>query len=168
MSSPSDAVLALKELDTSSGNDKSLLKLPGTPSGGPPISENDTKHTPNIANRGPGGSSSPAHPSSAGSSTRRVGPPRLKHSNSNAGFAHQLSHKLSATFGNPTIVHRPNLHTRPALLVMREDPSPDAGVQRELDVSPQINSAPSSYNFSGSVSATELSTGKTSLESNTA
>ena len=92
--------------------------------------------------------------------------PGLRQSKSHSGFAHQLSHKLSATFGNPTIVHRPNLRTRPSLLSMHEDPPQDLGAQSDLELSPRVSTAPSSYNCSGSVSAGDPSTGKTSLESN--
>lgn len=94
--------------------------------------------------------------------------PGLRQSRSNSGFAHQLSHKLSATFGNPTIVHRPNLRTRPSLLSLHEDPPQDPGAQSDQELSPRVSTAPSSYNYSGSVSAGDPSTGKTSLESNIA
>ena len=89
-------------------------------------------------------------------------------SKSNSGFAHQLSHKLSATFGNPTIVHRPNLRTRPSLLSMHEDPPHDPSAQIEQDLKTRLSTTPSSCNYSGSVSAGDPSTGKTSLESNVA
>lgn len=94
--------------------------------------------------------------------------PGLQQSKSNSGFAHQLSHKLSATFGNPTIVHRPNLRTRPSLVSMHEDPPQDPGAQSDHELSPRVSTAPSSYNYSGSVSTGDPSTGKTSLESNVA
>ncbi len=94
--------------------------------------------------------------------------PGLRQSISNSAFAHQLSHKLSATFGNPTIVHRPNLRTRPSLLSMHEDPPQDHGAQSDQELSPRVSTAPSSYNYSGSVSVGDPSTGKTSLESNVA
>ncbi len=94
--------------------------------------------------------------------------PGFRQSKSNSGFAHQLSHKLSATFGNPTIVHRPNLRPRPSLLSMHEDPPHDPGAQSDQELSPRVSTAPSSYNCSGSVSAGDPSTGKTSLESNVA
>ena len=94
--------------------------------------------------------------------------PVLRQSRSNSGFAHQLSHKLSTTFGNPTIVHRPNLRTRPSLLSMREDSPQDLGAQSDQELSPLMSTAPSSYNCSGSVSTGDPSTGKTSLDSNVA
>lgn len=93
---------------------------------------------------------------------------RLPQSRSNLGLAHQLSHKLSATFGNPTIVHRPNLRTRPSLLSVHEDRPQNPGAQSDLELSHQVSTAPSSYNCSGSISAGDPSTGKTSLESNVA
>lgn len=92
----------------------------------------------------------------------------FRQSKPNTGFAHQLSHKLSATFGNPTIVHRPNLRTRPSLLSMHEDPPQDPGAQSDQELSLRVSTAPSSYNYSGSVSVGDPSTGKTSLESNVA
>ena len=94
--------------------------------------------------------------------------PVFRQSKPNAGFAHQLSHKLSATFGNPTIVHRPNLRARPSLLSMHGDPPQDHGAQSDQELSPRVSTAPSSYNYSSSVSVGDLSTGKTSLESNVA
>ena len=94
--------------------------------------------------------------------------PGLRQSTSNPGFAHQLSHKLSATFGHPTVVHRPNLRTRPSLLSMHEDPPQDPEARSDQELSPRVSTAPSSYNYSGSVSAGDPSTGKTSLESNVA
>ena len=87
----------------------------------------------------------------------------LRHSRSTPGFAHQLSHKLSNTFGHPTIVHRPNLRSRPSLNSVPADcltmPGPaDRG-------SPQDNTNLSSYNESGSLSPKGWSTAMTSLES---
>ncbi len=82
----------------------------------------------------------------------------LRLSKSNSGFAHQLSHKLSSTFGNPTIVHRPNLRTRPALLSMHEEPPLGTDPQYGQMPSPQESTAPSSHNASGSVSAGDPST----------
>lgn len=94
-----------------------------------------------------------------------TGPAELRNSRSNSGLVHQLSHKLSSTFGNPTVVHRPNMRTRPALISTNEAsvPHPDAPI--EMLPSPQDSTAPSSYNTSGSISG-DPSTAKTSLESN--
>ncbi|KAA6413009.1 MAG: AGC NDR NDR kinase [Lasallia pustulata] len=88
----------------------------------------------------------------------------LRHSRSTPGFVHQLSHKLSNTFGHPTIVHRPNLRTRPSLnsvptaCLTMPGPADRGG-------SPQDNTNLSSYNESGSLSPKGWSTAMTSLES---
>jgi len=91
----------------------------------------------------------------------------LRQSMASPTFAHQLSHKLSTTFGNPTIVHRPNLRTRPSILSIPQSPQ-QSGAQSEQELSPQDSTAPSSLNYSGSVSPGRPSTAKTSLESNAA
>lgn len=89
----------------------------------------------------------------------------LRHSRSMPGLAHQLSHKLSSTFGNPTIVHRPSMKSRPSLNSIRDAPravtSPATnhdGSQADIDASI----------YSWSVSPVSPSTAKTSLESNIA
>ena len=111
---------------------------------------------------------SEALPGSTNLPVMRKGPMVFWQSKSNAGLAHQLSHKLSSTFGNPTIVHRPNLRTRPTLLSLHEEPTKDPNVQDDQLPSPQESTAPSSYNTSGSISVGDPSTAKTSLESNLA
>lgn len=98
--------------------------------------------------------------------TARQEPAGLWQNKSRSSLAHQLSHKLSSTFGNPTIVHRPNMRTRPTLLSMHEETSRRSGAQVDQLPSPQESTAPSSYNTSGSISVGEPSTAKTSLESN--
>ena len=111
----------------------------------------------------------PAQPSLVPVDVRvRCKEPGLRQSISNSGFAHQLSHKFSTTFGNPTIVHRPNLRTRPSLLSTHQNPPPDPGAQSDQETSPQMSTTPSSFTYSGSISAGNPSTGKTSLESNVA
>ena len=92
---------------------------------------------------------------------------RACHSNSNPGFAHQLSHKLSATFGNPTIVHRPNLRTRPSIISMYEGGATTNTVFEQVN-SLQDSTAPSSLHYSGSASVGGYSTNKTSFDSNIA
>ena len=90
----------------------------------------------------------------------------LRQSMSNSSFAHQLSHKISATLGNPTIVHRPKLRPGASLLSMKGD-----GVKKnphEQVYSPRDSTAPSSFIYSGSISAGGYSTGKTSIDSNVA
>lgn len=100
-----------------------------------------------------------------GTAVRRE-PLGFRHSKTNSGFAHQLSHRLSSTFGNPTIVHRPNLRTRPALLSMHEVPPLAADNPYDHLPSPQESTAPSSYNASGSVSTGDPSTVGSSQSSN--
>lgn len=89
----------------------------------------------------------------------------LRHSRSTPGFAHQLSHKLSHTFGHPTIVHRPNLRTRPSLNSVPTDYVTMPGSVDRGESPPDSNTNPSSYNDSGSISPKACSTAKTSLES---
>ena len=95
---------------------------------------------------------------------------RCNQSRSTPGFAHHLSHKLSSTFGNPTVVHRHHLRARPSLQSVHgvgEAPG-CANSPVEQAVTPQDDTAPSSYNTGSSKSPYENSnsTGKTSLESN--
>lgn len=89
----------------------------------------------------------------------------LRHSRSTPGFAHQLSHKLSNTFGHPTIVHRPNLRTRPSLNSVPTDCVTVPVCADRGGSPPENNTNPSSYNDSGSISPKACSTAKTSLES---
>ncbi|MCJ1395048.1 hypothetical protein MMC18_007929 [Xylographa bjoerkii] len=91
----------------------------------------------------------------------------LRHSRSMPGLAHQLSHRISSTFGNPTVVHRPNLKGRPSLNSLREAPPIVVSTAIKEEVQPG-DTRPSSYNYSGSVSPDGRSTAKTSLESNIA
>ena len=97
------------------------------------------------------------------------------------GLVRQVSHKISATFGNPTVVHRAKLCTRPSVVSLSGTPravdDPNAlstaavsmlAVRSPVQVehlSPQDDTDPSSYNNSGSVSAGDRSTGKTSVDS---
>ncbi|MCJ1356076.1 MAG: hypothetical protein MMC33_006070 [Icmadophila ericetorum] len=83
----------------------------------------------------------------------------LRHSISMPGIAHQLSHKLSTTFGNPTVIHRPNLHIRVSLTSIR----PDLTVEIPA-FSPTVDTDVSSV-YNDSASPTAKSTAKTSLES---
>lgn len=98
---------------------------------------------------------------------KRKDPISFRKSISTPSLAHQISHKLSTTFGNPTIVHRPSLRTRPSLQSLQDNPtSPIAHSSQEP--SPQESTNPSSFNNSGSLSPGDQSTGKTSLDSNVA
>ena len=83
----------------------------------------------------------------------------LRHTRSTSGLAHRLSHKISYTFSNPTVVHRPNLRVRPSLAAIHTSPSLPI-----LDQNLQVDTDPSSTN-SGSGSPEETSTEKTSPES---
>ena len=91
----------------------------------------------------------------------------LRKSLSTPGLAHQLSHKLSTTFGNPTIVHRPSMRTRPSIHSIHDDPV-FGGVTNDQEISPGGDTDPSSFYNSSSISLRSPSTGKTSLESNIA
>ena len=82
----------------------------------------------------------------------------------NPSPVHQMSHKLSQTFGNPTIIHRPSLRHKSSLVLMHDTTFVGDNLRKDSEVSPQDSTAPSSYNRSDSVSATDP-TRKTSLES---
>lgn len=97
--------------------------------------------------------------------TRKRVPHSLRASQSMPGLAHQLSHKISSTFGNPTIVHRPNLRSRPSLHSIHELP-PSIATPFGQASDKQATDSPSSIFFSGSSSPLDLSTAKTSLDSN--
>ena len=99
--------------------------------------------------------------------------------------ARQVSQKFSTAFGGPTIVHRPGLRARPSVASLagnpcdespsiRQDPFRGPDLQSEPVVAAEQAttlhgktdpSSPSSYYNSGSVSAGNPSTAKTSLES---
>ena len=158
--------LALKQMDLQSGGKNGVCHVQETPSDLlPPLAEIQKPHAicPNNAKILHKLSRSQLSSASALPKSRET--LGLRQSKSNSSFAHQLSHKLSSTFGNPTIVHRPNLRTRPVLPSTQEDSTPNTCRPSDRGVSPQ-QSTPSSYNYSGSVSIGEPSTGKTSLESN--
>ena len=89
----------------------------------------------------------------------------LRKSFSTPGLSHQLSHKLSTTFGNPTIVHRPDMRTRPSIRSLHDDPAL-VNVANDQELSPGGETDPSSFYNSDSMSPRGPSTGKTSLESN--
>ncbi|KAI9873872.1 MAG: hypothetical protein M1830_010505 [Pleopsidium flavum] len=99
--------------------------------------------------------------------SRRKEPAGLRQSRSSPGLSHRISHKLSTTFGNPTIVHRPNFRTRPSLEAAQRERVlvKDSTGQEE---NPRDLTDPSSYNTSGSRSPIEPSTAKTSLLSEVA
>ncbi|KAL9113531.1 MAG: hypothetical protein Q9227_002269 [Pyrenula ochraceoflavens] len=75
----------------------------------------------------------------------------LRRSQSIPGLSHRLSHKLSSTFGHPTVVHRTSQRSRPSVQSIRQD-DPNTG-----------STDPSSQTNSGSGSApTQQSTNPTS------
>ena len=99
--------------------------------------------------------------------SKRKDPAGLRQSRSMPGLAHQLSHKISSTFGNPTIVHRPNLRTRPSLQSMPEIPT-FSNSSGALEVPSPSTTDPLSLHHSWSGTPSSRSTPKTSLESNVA
>lgn len=98
---------------------------------------------------------------------KRRDPTGLRKSLSTPGFGHQISHKFSTTFGNPTVVHRPKLRTRSSLQSL-QDRMISPGAHSSQGLSPQESTSPSSFNNSGSFSPGDRSTEKTSLDSNVA
>ena len=113
--------------------------------------------------------------------TSSVPPTQNRNIVAQPSFTHQLSHKLSTTFSNPTVVHKPKLRTRPSIASLSGDPklldshgiqsaasspiSPNKSPIQEQYTGPQDDTDPSSYFNSGSVPAGDRSTGKTSLDS---
>lgn len=91
----------------------------------------------------------------------------LRESQSLPSLSHRLSHKLSTTFGNPTVVHRPNLRVRPSLEAARREKMIRDGPAVQ-EANPQDLTEPSSYYTSDGRSAMEPSTAKTSLLSEVA
>ena len=84
----------------------------------------------------------------------------LRKSLSTPGLARQLSHKIHSTFGNPTVVHRPSLRSRPSIHSLYDKPTRSIS-SVDLEPSPQDSTAPSSSIASGSISPGSRSTGKT-------
>lgn len=71
-----------------------------------------------------------------------------------SGLIHELSNENCTTFGNPTVIHRPDLRSRPSIHSLNS-------------ASPQESIALSSFtNTSGSGSPGRISTGQTSVDSN--
>lgn len=97
--------------------------------------------------------------------TNRTDHSNLRKSLSTPGLAHHLSHKISTTFGNPTVIHRPNLRSRPSIHSLHDNPILPK-LSGDQEPSPHDSTAPSSFNASGSISSGGRSTGKTSVDSN--
>ena len=102
------------------------------------------------------------------SQTKRKDSAGLRDSRPVSNLAHQLSHKLSTTFGNPTVVHRPSLRMRPSLQSFHDDAAAVAATAGtpKPETGPQDDTDPSSYKYDSSRSPGDRSTGKTSLFSN--
>lgn len=96
---------------------------------------------------------------------KRIDHSSLRKSLSAPGLAHQLSHKISTTFGNPTVVHRPNLRSRPSIHSIHGKPT-SPKLSGDQEPRPHDSTAPSSFNSGGSISPSGRSTGKTSVDSN--
>ncbi|OAX85414.1 AGC/NDR/NDR protein kinase [Emergomyces africanus] len=73
-------------------------------------------------------------------------------SHSTSGISHLISHKFSMTFGQPTVVHRANLRSRPGILSISGSPAPilsnSAGPDNKRDEE-QNDSDPSTASQSG-------------------
>ena len=99
----------------------------------------------------------------------RKDPTGFRKNTTTPSLAHQISHKFSTTFGNPTIVHRPNLRTRLSLQSLQLQDKPTSPITHsDQELSPQESTNLSSFNNSGSLSTNGQSTDKTSLGSNVA
>ncbi|KAL9593269.1 MAG: hypothetical protein Q9219_007622 [cf. Caloplaca sp. 3 TL-2023] len=90
----------------------------------------------------------------------------LRRNPSIPGLAHQLSHKLSNTFSNPTVVHRIHHRARPSLQSLHEKLRYDMDNIQNMNT--QSSTEPSSQSNSSGAFLGGRSTGKTSLSSNIA
>ena len=81
-------------------------------------------------------------------------------------FTHQISDQVSSSFGNPTVVHRPNMRTRPTLLSLNGSAWPGGETLTNLSPNSLESTTLSSVYTTGSISTGHVSTAKTSLESN--
>lgn len=97
---------------------------------------------------------------------KQCAPEGLRRSRSIPSIAHQLSHKLSNTFGNPTVVHRVHHRPRPSIQSLHEKLAYDTHSNQKI--STQSSTEPSSYSNSSGAFIGGRSTGKTSLSSNVA
>ena len=87
----------------------------------------------------------------------------LRKSRSTPGLVHQLSHKLSSTFGNSTIVHRHSLQSRPSLSSLCQDPAAIMDTATDIRQGGELTSSAS--NLSRNVSDRDRFVGKISIES---
>ncbi|KAI9846863.1 MAG: hypothetical protein M1837_003475 [Sclerophora amabilis] len=100
--------------------------------------------------------------SSTGLHERPV-PSIIRHTKSTPGLSHRLSHKISSAFVQPTVVHRPNMRSRPSLQTLQLGPK-SANRQSCDEKAPQDLSEPSSGTTGDhSMSAGAYSTPRTSI-----
>lgn len=90
----------------------------------------------------------------------------LRRTRSIPSIAHQLSHKLSNTFGNPTVVHRVHNRARPSIQSLHEMAASDMHSKQKIDT--LSSTEPSSHSSSSGAFFGGRSTGKTSLSSHVA
>ena len=80
----------------------------------------------------------------------------LRKSQSTPGLSHRLSHKLSSTFGHPTIVHKSDLQSRPSIQSLNMLPKLHTGQHTGGYHCPEclhLNTSPASTYISGSCSS---------------
>lgn len=97
-------------------------------------------------------------------SCKQFAPESLRRSRSIPSIAYQLSHKLSMTFGNPTVVHRVHHRAGPSIQSLHEKIAWDTHSNEKI--SNQSSTEPSSYSNSSGAFIGGRSTRKTSLSSN--
>ncbi|KAL8721774.1 MAG: hypothetical protein Q9225_001623 [Loekoesia sp. 1 TL-2023] len=90
----------------------------------------------------------------------------LRRTRSIPSIAHQLSHKLSNTFGNPTVVHRVHNRARPSIQSLHEMTASDMHSNQKIDT--LSSTEPSSHSSSSGAFFGGRSTAKTSLSSHVA
>lgn len=97
---------------------------------------------------------------------KRFQPSPLRSSKSSPGLTHMLRHKLSNAFMSPTVVHKPNMRSRPSLQSLYFEPGvalPARGQELSPIGTTDPSSAINSWNASSPVGP--YSTGKTSVSS---
>ena len=95
----------------------------------------------------------------------------IRHSKSSPGLSQRLSHKLSTALIHPTIVHRPNLKSRPSVKSIQLEAVLALTASPTVNLSQPNSSDPSTPPTSGSGNTApqnKQSTGKTSISSDVA
>ena len=105
-------------------------------------------------------------PAITGTMNNQGVPEGLRRTRSIPCIAHQLSHKITNTFGNPTVVHRVHHCARPSIQSLHEMLVSD--MHRNEKVNTQSSTEPSSHSNSSGAFLGGRSTRKTSLSSNVA